>query len=498
MKRIISVLISLMLIGTTGWVSAMDIGLTQAPVINYTLSESKDTWNPITVTLDVKDNDEIVKLNYVRLSYKSQSWCPPFESGVDSSSVSYDTDIEALYLSGDENVEKLVSDACGGFEPGGIAWNYYCNALCDEDDPNKELIGPKEINGSSFTVYHNGPYIVYAEDKQGNKSFRFIEINNIKSVSFDVDVKYSSNFSDENLAEVRLNNIVENPNAPIKNIYLYKQVMSMNYAGGTDWLTTAPNTIERAQKSNLMLTPADGVYYTNYLGEYRIITEDAWGNYTLESFNIDPGGTQKPQIECVFSDENEFKVNVNVTEGEIGKIEYAETNFQELSEHREEELFFRSGKATLVKNNTFMTEPGKKYIVRALGKDGSVAYQLVIAPSEAKPANYLYEITNLSLVTQSGNQIESAPLNESFIAEVEVSKKSESDAKDYIFVAVYDKNGALLNIDYVKAKFSAGEYSFGFNIPAQNREIGSIKAFVWNSFESMTPLAEAKTINFSK
>lgn len=49
-----------------------------------------------------------------------------------------------------------------------------------------------------------------------------------------------------------------------------------------------------------------------------------------------------------------------------------------------------------------------------------------------------------------------------------------------------------------RAKFNAGECMLGFNIPAQSREIGSIKAFVWNSFGSMSPLAEAKTINFSK
>lgn len=111
--------------------------------------------------------------------------------------------------------------------------------------------------------------------------------------------------------------------------------------------------------------------------------------------------------------------------------------------------------------------------------------------------NYAYEINGLSLLNNSGEEITSIAKNESFIAEVEVNKKTESDSKDYIFVAVYDKNGALLNIDYVKAKFAVGECSFGFNVPATSSEIGSIKAFVWSDFNSMQPLAEPKIINLN-
>ena len=40
------------------------------------------------------------------------------------------------------------------------------------------------------------------------------------------------------------------------------------------------------------------------------------------------------------------------------------------------------------------------------------------------------------------------------------------------------------------------DYSIGFNIPAQNREIGSIKAFVWSGFDNAEPLAEAKAVEF--
>ena len=62
------------------------------------------------------------------------------------------------------------------------------------------------------------------------------------------------------------------------------------------------------------------------------------------------------------------------------------------------------------------------------------------------------------------------------MAEVAVYKNEARDTEDYVFVAVYDKNGMLLNIDYVRSNFAPNyDYSIGFNIPAQNREIGSIK-----------------------
>ncbi len=57
----------------------------------------------------------------------------------------------------------------------------------------------------------------------------------------------------------------------------------------------------------------------------------------------------------------------------------------------------------------------------------------------------------------------------------------------------------LLNIDYVRSNFAPNyDYYIGFNIPAQNREIGSIKAFVWSGLDSAEPLAEAKIVVFAK
>lgn len=108
---------------------------------------------------------------------------------------------------------------------------------------------------------------------------------------------------------------------------------------------------------------------------------------------------------------------------------------------------------------------------------------------------YPYQITCLRFTDTNGNKIAKPETGKSFIVETDIVKTEERSEKDYLFVAVYDENGALMNLDYVKAKFTVdGECSFGFNIPAQEKKIGSVKAFVWNTFNSMEPLAQSKIL----
>lgn len=106
---------------------------------------------------------------------------------------------------------------------------------------------------------------------------------------------------------------------------------------------------------------------------------------------------------------------------------------------------------------------------------------------------YPYEITSIRLTDTAGEVIAVPNIGQSFIVETGISKLRERNEQDYLFVAVYDEGGSLLNIDYVKANFTVGgEYAFGFNVPPQNKKIGYVKAFVWNTFSSMEPLAASK------
>lgn len=125
----------------------------------------------------------------------------------------------------------------------------------------------------------------------------------------------------------------------------------------------------------------------------------------------------------------------------------------------------------------------------------SKAQSIAPTPTPMPPVKYPYEITGLRFTDAGGNEIITPEQEKSFIAEADIIKQEERDEKDYLFVAVYDGDGALMSIDYVKAKFTVdGDCSFGFYVPAQERPVGSVKAFVWNTFNSMEPLAQAKIL----
>lgn len=145
---------------------------------------------------------------------------------------------------------------------------------------------------------------------------------------------------------------------------------------------------------------------------------------------------------------------------------------------------------------------GYDAIAERLGEpsEGSSTSKFVYYPQNEKAAEntYSYEITGSRIIDTSGEAMERPQKNKSFIVEADMTKTKERDEKDYLFAAVYDTDGALISLDYVKAKFVAdGECSFGFNIPAQEKAVGSVKAFVWNAFNSMEPLAESKTLTFT-
>lgn len=102
---------------------------------------------------------------------------------------------------------------------------------------------------------------------------------------------------------------------------------------------------------------------------------------------------------------------------------------------------------------------------------------------------YPYEITDLRIKGEGvGLTVE---------ADVVINEKRNE--KDCFFVAVYDEEGELLSLDYVKANFTfEGECSFGFSVPVRGQPVGSVKAFIWSTSASMKPLAEEKTLNIAE
>ncbi|MFR3617629.1 leucine-rich repeat domain-containing protein [Hominilimicola sp.] len=132
-------------------------------------------------------------------------------------------------------------------------------------------------------------------------------------------------------------------------------------------------------------------------------------------------------------------------------------------------------------------EPNTEYII----KEATYTYTV----DEETVPKYPYVIKEMSLLSVSGEELNDIPNDSSFIVEVTLNEVQNRTEKDYIFVAVYSTDGQLLNLDYVKGDFIVNaECSFGFNIPAIKEPVGAVKAYVWNSFNLMEPLAESKTL----
>lgn len=149
----------------------------------------------------------------------------------------------------------------------------------------------------------------------------------------------------------------------------------------------------------------------------------------------------------------------------------------------------RTGKVTAVSKG--------EAVIAASAVDGDYKAECVVTVTDGiDETGYPYEIDDILLRTASGEILESPPSDQGFIVEASLSKLKPRDEKDYLFIAVYDKDGILLNLDYVNASFAENyDYSFGFYVPPQNAEIGMIKAYVWNDFNNMEPLAECMYIN---
>ncbi len=160
-----------------------------------------------------------------------------------------------------------------------------------------------------------------------------------------------------------------------------------------------------------------------------------------------------------------------------------------------------SGSAAVpVENNRLRLSTDKEYVICAEDNASNKTFVYINkAQDEPEPTpapnEYLYQINDLSIQSVNGTALDAPPINESFIVEVSINKLTESESEDYLIAAVYDQDGMLLSLDYVRAKFAADcECSFGFNIPPQTRKIGSVKAYAWSDFNSLIPLAEPKTL----
>ncbi len=115
----------------------------------------------------------------------------------------------------------------------------------------------------------------------------------------------------------------------------------------------------------------------------------------------------------------------------------------------------------------------------------SGTFDIIVRP------DYTYEIGEISIGKSTTN-------SEELAVNVDVEKLKDIDSSVCIFAAAYDKNGVLIGMDNTQANPDLHQEStFTFHIPTNGNSVGSVKAYVWDAFNTMNPQAEAKSLDLS-
>lgn len=143
--------------------------------------------------------------------------------------------------------------------------------------------------------------------------------------------------------------------------------------------------------------------------------------------------------------------------------------------------------------NSIIIASGNGNLTRA-----SIHYKSSIPDSAfTDMSGYPYVINDVSLKATDGSVLTEVPNGSDFIVNVNFKKIMSREKADYIFVAVYDTSGALLSLDYLQTTFIMdNNFNTGFYVQPQTKKIGSVKVYVWSSFNDATPLANSVELKF--
>ncbi len=112
-----------------------------------------------------------------------------------------------------------------------------------------------------------------------------------------------------------------------------------------------------------------------------------------------------------------------------------------------------------------------------------------------------YKITDMSVIDTDYNKMNAIPENTEFTVYYTLQQIAalEIDNYGYAIAAVYDRDGALIAVQSEKiTRSAAAPLGFNFSFDGQEKEIGTVKAFVWDGFGSIEPLAETETLSFTE
>ena len=137
-----------------------------------------------------------------------------------------------------------------------------------------------------------------------------------------------------------------------------------------------------------------------------------------------------------------------------------------------------------VENGVVTAISAGKAVITVTTADGGYTDRCVVtvtAVEQADPGTGDYTVNYL---------VGEVPSEGTFYAETEVTKNRELSGPQVIVIAVY-KDGALIDMTYMKAEFSQGQtIVFGGRLAAA--EGCTVKAFVWDNFEDMKLLSNTE------
>lgn len=134
-------------------------------------------------------------------------------------------------------------------------------------------------------------------------------------------------------------------------------------------------------------------------------------------------------------------------------------------------------------------------------ENGSVTYTSqygnvqIIIPT-FRDETFPYEITGLVL-----RDSDTLPENSDFVVKYSITQVAERNTDEYdkFFVAAYDTDGKLIHLSSKNVRMSVEQIlHLGYLIEPNGKKVESVKAFAWDGFNSMKPLAETKTLVFNE
>ncbi len=140
-------------------------------------------------------------------------------------------------------------------------------------------------------------------------------------------------------------------------------------------------------------------------------------------------------------------------------------------------------------NGMVTAKAGGTAVITVQTQDG--AWKAACRVNVQKPDTE-YIVNKITCTDSSGAVLDPVVDADTFYAEMNVTCFSDSADRDYVILASYDGQGALLGLSYMRCSMKDGEtYDFGTSIQNKDRQVGMIKAFVWGSLDGMRPLSNS-------